>query len=602
MSIGSTPIVMGDDRGLIGKVRDLVRNAAIYTGRRWGLLALVAGTSLIIGFGEAGILYIVVKAATSIAAEEHVIDLSIAGLSLKDVTLRAAMFSAGGLLLAVFLLSLVNSAATASMVTRRLNSVRRETYSAYAGARWDLQSSEPEGRLQQFLTAHVNRVGIRALQVSAAISAFVSFLAYLLSAVLVEPIAALAMLAGVFFIGILLVPITRLTRRLSRENAAITTQYSQEVSQAVRMTREIKVFAVTQPVSSIVIGTAEAAERIGYRSRLLARLTPSVYQYSALALVLIGISTLSGGSTGHASQLGAIVVLLVRSLSYGQQFNTALQQMAEAQPFIDAVRELETEYRAHPEEHGEERLNAVAELALADVSYHYGDGVIVLDALSLDLTSGECLGIVGPSGSGKSTLVQILLRLREPTAGRYLVNEVDAGSFDDDSWAANVVLVPQDNALLHGTVAENIRFYRDHLSDDQIRAAARLAHIHEDIEDFPEGYDSVIGPGARDLSGGQRQRIGLARALAGEPTLLILDEPTSALDMRSEELIQQTLRELRGRVTLVIVAHRVPTLAICDRILVLDRGKRVAIGPHHELERTDPFYREAVRLSQVTAT
>jgi ABC-type multidrug transport system fused ATPase/permease subunit len=207
------------------------------------------------------------------------------------------------------------------------------------------------------------------------------------------------------------------------------------------------------------------------------------------------------------------------------------------------------------------------------------------------------VGIVGPSGGGKSTLVQVLLGLRSPQRGDYLVNGRPAADHDLATWFGQFVLVPQDNRLLRGTIADNIRFHRPHLDDDAVEQAARAAHLHDDVVALPEGYRTPVGAGATDLSGGQRQRLGLARALAGRPSVLVLDEPTSALDMRSEALVQETLEDLRGRLTMFIVAHRVTTLGRCDRIMVLRGGAIEDFDAPDELLRSNDFFREVHRLS-----
>jgi ABC-type multidrug transport system fused ATPase/permease subunit len=192
------------------------------------------------------------------------------------------------------------------------------------------------------------------------------------------------------------------------------------------------------------------------------------------------------------------------------------------------------------------------------------------------------LGVVGPSGSGKSTLVQILLRLQRATGGVVHAGGTQLEDIALGRWYELVAYVPQDNKLIRGTVRENIRFFRPELTDAAVEDAARRAHLDDEIRGLPNGYDTLVGPGVRELSGGQRQRLGIARALAGTARLIILDEPTSALDSGSEQLVADTLSGLRGTVTIVIVAHRPATTAICDRIVRVRDGQATFIpAPVH---------------------
>ncbi len=207
------------------------------------------------------------------------------------------------------------------------------------------------------------------------------------------------------------------------------------------------------------------------------------------------------------------------------------------------------------------------------------------------------VGIVGPSGSGKSTLVQLMLGLRQPTAGRVLAQGREIQHFSRSEWARRVTFVPQAAHLMAGTVADNIRFLRDDVSDADIEQAARLAHLHEDVVAWPEGYGRDVGERGGHLSGGQQQRLCIARALVENPDVLILDEPTSSLDVRSESLIRETLSELSKRMTVVVIAHRMSTLEICDRIMVIQDGQLKGFDTPDNLETTSPFYREALALS-----
>jgi ABC-type multidrug transport system fused ATPase/permease subunit len=151
--------------------------------------------------------------------------------------------------------------------------------------------------------------------------------------------------------------------------------------------------------------------------------------------------------------------------------------------------------------------------------------------------------------------------------------------------------------VLHGTARDNIRFYREWLTDEAIERAARLAHIHDDITSWPDGYETLIGQRADGVSGGQRQRLCLARCLAGLPDLLILDEPTSSIDAQSERLILTSLEALRGSLTLILVAHRLTMLDLCDRVMVIRAGRVEAFGPASSLYASNEYYRGAVDLA-----
>jgi ABC-type multidrug transport system fused ATPase/permease subunit len=185
-------------------------------------------------------------------------------------------------------------------------------------------------------------------------------------------------------------------------------------------------------------------------------------------------------------------------------------------------------------------------------------------------------------------MVQLLLRLRERDRGTYSVNGVPARRFAADDWRRRVAYVPQEPRLLHASVADNIRYFRD-IDRAAIERAAKLARIDEEIAGWGKGYETVIGPRADSISGGQKQRICLARALAAAPEMLVLDEPTSALDPRSESLIQESLAEISRDLTLFVVTHRMTMLAVCDSVLVLVDGRVDGFGRTHVLRETNEY-------------
>ncbi len=219
-------------------------------------------------------------------------------------------------------------------------------------------------------------------------------------------------------------------------------------------------------------------------------------------------------------------------------------------------------------------------LAVRGVWFSYGDGggAAALSGVSLDLRAGELTAIAGPSGAGKSTLADVLLGLLEPSAGAVLVDGVAVDDANRRRWRRSCGYVPQDPYLFHDTIRANLVWARPGAADDALWRALELAAAADFVAGLPLGLDTVVGDRGSRLSGGERQRIALARALAAEPALLVLDEATSQLDADNERLIVETLRSLRGRVTVVAVAHREAVLAAADRVVTLDAGRVVDGG------------------------
>jgi len=228
-------------------------------------------------------------------------------------------------------------------------------------------------------------------------------------------------------------------------------------------------------------------------------------------------------------------------------------------------------------------LNQIkGEITLKDIGFRYGSRSVIRQ-LTLNIRPGEMIGLVGQSGSGKSTLVNLICRFYDVSEGAITIDGTDIRSVALADYRRNIGLVLQEPFLFFGSIAENIAYGRPDASREEIIAAARAAHAHDFILRLPHGYDSVVGERGQGLSGGERQRISIARALLINPKVLILDEATSSVDTETEKEIQKALDNLvKGRTTIAI-AHRLSTLRKADRLVVMQRGRIVEVGPHDEL-------------------
>lgn len=215
---------------------------------------------------------------------------------------------------------------------------------------------------------------------------------------------------------------------------------------------------------------------------------------------------------------------------------------------------------------------------------------LALDDLSFHVQPGQLVALVGPSGAGKTTLTYLIPRLYDPTEGDIFIDGINLRDLTLDSLSAQIGMVTQETHLFHDTIRTNLLYARLDASQLEVEAAARAANIHEFITELPDGYDTVVGERGYRLSGGEKQRIALARVILKDPRILVLDEATSHLDSESEALIQEALKRVMADRTSIVIAHRLSTILAADQILVMDRGRIVERGTHHELLELGGLY------------
>lgn len=549
------------------------------------------------GLAEAAVLVVVARVAVALSDGGERIDL-IAG---HQVDVDHGLLLASLAVIGRLLLGAVGARSTISAISRALTETRISLLRSFLHASWDVQSSQRPGDLQELVTTHADRSAAFVSSVTVVVGASANLAAFLVVAVMVDMVAAATTVASGLLLFGAIRRVSARAREHARQQAAHGREFASTVSETVAVALDIDTFGVAD--QSLLRARRKSADQVEryLRSRYLGMLVPTLYQGGALLLVIAGLSILTRSSGTNLGDVAPTVLLLLRAMSYGQQLQSGLHAVAEQSPYMLDLRAQRAIFAEARPSSGTETLDDVGAITVRDLTFSYRQSRPAIERVSFGIAPQELIGILGPSGSGKSTLLQILLRLRSQQAGSYELNGHPADAFSEESWTSAVAFVPQDPHLIAGTVRENIAFLRD-LQDADIERAARQAGIHDEILELPDGYFQELGTASRGLSGGQRQRICIARALAGSPALLVMDEPTSALDPRSEQRVHETLLGLRGRVTTIVVAHRMSTLVACDRILVLRKGAVEAFGSHDELLATSEYYVEALELSTITTS
>lgn len=404
-----------------------------------------------------------------------------------------------------------------------------------------------------------------------------------------------AILVPILFFG-------RKIRKLSSASQDSMAQVGTYAGEVIHQLKTVQAFNRQEFEQGMFKGEVESAfdvakQRIRNRALLIGVAIFVVFTSMIGMLYSGGSDVINGVMT--AGELGAFIFYAVM---LGSGFATVSEVWGEVQRAAGAAERLIELMNAESEliePHESAELDTQeAAIEFKDVSFAYPSrpNQWALEGFNLRINAGESVALVGPSGAGKSTIFELIQRFYDPQQGEIQFGTTAIKQTSLMELRAQIAVVPQQPVLFSTTVRNNIAYGQPKCTSDQIEQAARAAHAHDFIEQLPDQYDAYLGEQGVRLSGGQKQRIAIARAILKDPRVLLLDEATSALDTESEHHIQTALAELMQGRTTVIIAHRLSTILHVDRIVVVDRGKIVAQGTHHELLKTSPLYKRLAEL------
>ncbi len=412
----------------------------------------------------------------------------------------------------------------------------------------------------------------------------------------ISPVMTGVTFASLVVFGVVLTRALGILRPIFRERGKISAEVTGRLTETLGGVRVIKGYHAEAREEAVfaagvgrllanVLKTLTASSVLGLSSTVLLGLVGAAVMYVGARQILAGSLTLGGFFT-YTIFLGFLVAPIFQVVAIGTQITEAIAG-------LERTREV---LRERPEDEDPRRTAALGEVvgavAFEDVHFAYDSGRPVLTGVSFRAEPGTVTALVGPSGAGKSTMIGLIAAFHVPTAGRVTLDGLDLSTVRLDSYRRHLGVVLQETFLFDGTIGENVAFPRPGATRDELLSACRIARVDAFTEEFPDGYETIVGERGVRLSGGQRQRVSIARAVLADPKILILDEATSSLDSESEAFIQEGLAYLmRGRTTFVI-AHRLSTIRRADQILVVEGGQIVERGSHEVLQAARGRYHE----------
>ncbi len=449
---------------------------------------------------------------------------------------------------------------------------------AFFKARWGFFSGSDQGRLLNTLNRELSTIGDTLGHLATLFAQIIQLCIYLAVPIWLNAQITLAALGLALLFGSPFMLLHRVSYRLGKRNTETANVTMGVLSEVLGAARLILGFGRQNQARDRYLDAFDQHVQVTLRSQTLATAVPKFFQPMAMLAVVISMG-LALQQQVRISELTAVMWSLLAAmpiLSALLQGNISISNFLPSYEQLVSLRNSADEFEEIQGERIFSRLEH--DIELKDLSFTYPGRLQTLTDVSLHLRKGQTVALVGESGSGKSTVTDLVLGLQIPEKGEVLIDGVPLGDWKQNSFRERVGYVPQDPQLFHSTIRDNLLWSFEEAKEDELWEALKLANAAEFVKELPQGIDTIVGDRGVRLSGGQRQRIALARAMLRKPELLILDEATSALDSESERLIQKSIESVGGNTTILVVAHRLSTIAKADQVYVMRQGRVVEEG------------------------
>lgn len=472
----------------------------------------------------------------------------------------------------------------ATMIADLENVTRRKVHEDMLHSQWSYLLKQKIGHFHNIIMANLGYGFAGLSNVSKSLIDITSFVIYSILSFLISPIITIFMLVSGLLFLIASRPLAARIKRYAAKRTTTAHAIARYVNENVVGLKTIKAMGAEDRVLDLL---NKLFDNFTFaRKKLSLVKSIGIAGVQPITIIFISIVFFISYKFTHFD-LGifvATIFLIQRNFIYVEKIQDAINSVHNTAPYLKAVSEVQDELIKYREPEGGHRDFAFNhDLVFKNVAFSYNSDKSVLKNVSFKIKKGEIVGIVGPSGVGKTTIVDLFLRLLDSYSGEILLDDVNIREINLKEWRKNTGYVSQDVFLKNTTIEQNIKFYDEGISDEQMIEAVKMTGIYDFIISSPMGFQTVVGDRGIFLSGGQRQRIALARALVRKPKILILDEATSSLDNESEILIDNTINKLRDSMTIITIAHRLTTVMGSDRIIVLRDGRVAETGSPKEL-------------------